>query len=170
ESLRIDPELRVWRLLAQSELPPILRQWIVARTPRLLVVSADTSVKVAAEALARAFFESAPRAIEAGAITNVKQPALIVGLHADVDTMLKRLDETRPATIAGKGSAQVWTIAATDKHPSLAVISARNVDALKALARMLPHYGSQSYLAFDGSQMIARGVWPAQTPVIPVGR
>jgi hypothetical protein len=44
------------------------------------------------------------------------------------------------------------------------------VDALKALARMLPHYGSQSYLAFDGSQMIARGVWPAQTPVIPVGR
>ena len=170
ESVRIDPDLRVWRLLAQSERPPILRQWIVARSPCLLVVSVDTSAKVAAEALARAFFESAPRAIEAGAMTNAKDPALIAGLHADVDAMLRSLGETRPAAIANKGSAQVWTIAATDKHPSLAVISARDVDALKALARPLPHYGSQSYLAFDGAQMIARGVWPAHAPVITVRR
>jgi aminopeptidase N len=170
ESLRIDPDLRIWRLLAQSELPPILRQWIVARSPRLIVVSADTSVNVAAEALARAFFESAPRAIEAGAITKVKEPVFIVGLHADVDAILKSFGEIRPAAIANKGSAQVWTIAATDRHPSLAVISARDADALKALARPLPHYGSQSYLAFDGAQMIARGVWPAQAPVITVRR
>ena len=170
ESLRVDPDLRVWRVLSRSELPPILRQWIVARSPRLLVVTADTSVKVAAEALAHAFFESAPRAIEAGAITTVKEPALIVGLHAEVDATLRSLGETRPATIAGKGSAQVWTIAATDKRPPLAVISARDADALKALARPLPHYGSQSYLAFDGAQVIARGVWPAQAPVITVRR
>jgi aminopeptidase N len=50
------------------------------------------------------------------------------------------------------------------------VISARDADALKALARPLPHYGSQSYLAFDGAQMIARGVWPATAPVIAVRR
>jgi len=37
ETLRVDPDLRVWRVLSRSELPPILRQWIVARSPRLLV-------------------------------------------------------------------------------------------------------------------------------------
>jgi hypothetical protein len=32
----------------------------------------------------------------------------------------------------------------------------------------LPHYGGQSYLVFDGSRMVARGVWPAAAHAVPV--
>ena len=35
EGVRLDPELRLWRALEREQLPPILRQWITARAPRL---------------------------------------------------------------------------------------------------------------------------------------
>jgi hypothetical protein len=42
------------------------------------------------------------------------------------------------------------------------VVAARDESALAALARPLPHYGRQSWLAFDGTTAIARGVWPSR--------
>jgi hypothetical protein len=50
------------------------------------------------------------------------------------------------------------------------VISARDEPSLQALLRPLPHYGSQSYLAFDGARLIERGAWPPATPAVPVTR
>src|SRR5690606_42075660 len=38
--VRLDPDLRLWRLPDASQLPPILRQWIVARAPRLVIADA----------------------------------------------------------------------------------------------------------------------------------
>ncbi len=35
EGVRLDPDLRVWRVLDRTQLPPILRQWVIARAPRL---------------------------------------------------------------------------------------------------------------------------------------
>ena len=39
DGVRLDPELHVWRVLDREQLPPILRRWIIARAPRLAVVS-----------------------------------------------------------------------------------------------------------------------------------
>src|SRR5690606_17590162 len=58
--VRLDPELRVWRTLAPGQLPPILRQWILARAPRLTIASGDAAVVEAAEALAARLVESPP--------------------------------------------------------------------------------------------------------------
>ncbi|HRI90115.1 MAG TPA: hypothetical protein PLS93_00515, partial [Accumulibacter sp.] len=52
----------------------------------------------------------------------------------------------------------------------VAVVSARDAAALSALLRPLPHYGSQSWLVFDGSRALARGVWPLVDPPVPVSR
>jgi len=155
QSVRLDHELRVWRLLEREELPPILRQWIIARSPALMRVSSVGA------ALAERFFESQFREVK----QPDGEPLLIIGLHADVDAALKRLNlPPRPATLDGKGTAQVWTIVGS----KIAVISAKDGPSLEALSRPLPHYGSQSWLAFDGARVIERGAWPPAPRVVPV--
>jgi hypothetical protein len=84
---------------------------------------------------------------------------LIIGLNNDVDGVLKQFGlPPRPAMLAGKGTAQVWTVQAS--ATPVAVISAKDEAALEALVRPLPHYGAQSYLAFEGARAIERGTWP----------
>ncbi|MBS1191673.1 MAG: putative aminopeptidase [Rhodocyclaceae bacterium] len=166
EGVRLDPDLRVWRFLEREQLPPILRQWIIAPSPRLAVASA--SLGDAAQSLAQRLFEAPARPIGLGDIDKSTDPLLLAGLHADVDAALARAGlPPRPARLAGRGSAQVWTIEREAGAP-LAVVSAQDADALQALLRPLPHYGSQSWLVFDGSRAVERGVWPAPGRLIPV--
>ena len=165
ESVRLDPEWRVWRLLERDELPPILRQWIISRAPRVAVVSPGAEFRHAAEALARRFFEMPAAMIEYEDAARGREPALIIGLKHDVDMVIAKLDLPPRPTIADRGSAQVWTIRRQEDRgpagPPVAVVSARDLEALKSLARPLPHYGAQSYLALEGDRVIERGVWPA---------
>ena len=91
-----------------------------------------------------------------------------MGLHAEVDAALARAGlPPRPAGLAGRGSAQVWTLNRETGAP-VAVVSARDADALRALLRPLPHYGGQSWLVFEGSRAVERGIWPAPGRLIPV--
>jgi hypothetical protein len=114
-----------------------------------------------------AIFERAPgKLAEAGLASALRgrEPVLIAGTHAEVDRALAAAGlPARPAQLAGRGTAQVWTVQGT---LPLAVISADNAAALGALQRGLPHYGGQSWLVFDKGQVIEKGVWPASLPVI----
>jgi aminopeptidase N len=67
-----------------------------------------------------------------------------------------------------KGSAQVWTVRQRGAKTPIALMSVNDAAALAALMQPLPHYGSQSYLAFDGRRVIVRGVWAAEVRTIPV--
>jgi len=168
EGVRLDPELRLWRRPAAEQLPPILRQWITARAPRLAQATTDGNVRTAAAALAQRLFENAPRPAALAELDRGNEPMLLAGLHEDVGAALASAGlPPRPAELAGRGSAQVWTVARAG-GAALAVVSARNAEALAALARPLPHYGGQSWLTFEGSRMLARGVWPAPGPLLPV--
>ncbi len=172
DGVRLDPQLRLWRMLAPEELPPILRQWILARSPRVAVASADSALREAALALAERLFERKPAVIShLQAALRDNEPILLAGIHAAIDTELARSGlPPRPATLAGRGSAQVWTIAAAPGRAPVAVVSVRDAPALRELRRPLPHYGSQSYLAFDGARAIERGIWPAAGKVHAVAR
>jgi hypothetical protein len=158
-AVRLDPELRVYRRLERDELPPILRQWFVARSPAVLFAS---SRKIGQD-LAQRLLESPYREVD-----KVEGEAvLIVGLHEAVDAALERLGlPPRPAMLAGKGTAQVWTVQGV--QTPVAVVSARDEAALAALLRPLPHYGSQSWLAFDGARVLERGAWPPAARTVPV--
>lgn len=165
--VRADPELRIWRMLERDQLPPILRQWYIARAPRLAIVSTSADVRDAADVLAQRLFETRPRAVPLDEL-NGATPFMLIGLHADVDAALARAGlPSRPPSLAGKGSAQAWTVSRSEGAP-LAVVSADNADALRALLRPLPHYGAQSWIVFDGSRAIARGVWPAPGKLVRV--
>jgi hypothetical protein len=170
DAVRLDPDLHLWRMLDREQLPPILRRWIIARAPRLSIVSADDDLKLAAQALAGRFFEVPAKTVSAAEIPNSSEPTLIVGLERDVNVTLARLGlPPRPAQLASRGTAQVWTVRSENGAP-IAVISARDAASLTALLRPLPHYGAQSYLAFEGSRAIARGIWPAPGRLIAVTR
>ncbi|MDX1373978.1 MAG: M1 family aminopeptidase [Burkholderiales bacterium] len=166
-SVRLDPDLRLWRALDPQTLPPILRQWILARAPRYSVVS--DNLRGAAESLAARLFEHPARRVDLADPGNT--PLLLVGTHADVDAALARLGlPARPAEIARRGSAQVWTVARAPGETPVAVISARDAASVAALERPLPHYGGQSFLAFDGRRALVRGVWPVRSPITAIAR
>jgi aminopeptidase N len=166
KSVRLDPDLRLWRMLDAGRLPPILRQWIVAREGRLLLVSGLPEVRAAATALASRVFEAPPREIALGEVRRAATPVLLAGLHAEIDAVLAAAKmPPRPSDPGRRGTAQVWTVPGI---PALAVISANDAEALRALLRPLPHYGSQSWLVFDGGRAIERGIWPMIDPPVPV--
>ncbi|HJV75627.1 MAG TPA: M1 family aminopeptidase [Noviherbaspirillum sp.] len=167
QAVRLDPELRVWRLLQREQLPPILRRWIVAGAPRLVHASQAADVRAAAKALAESLFEAPPQTIQINEASQGNEPVLLVGLHADVNTALARAGlPPRPARL-NRGSAQVWAFD-RGNGPPVAVISANDAASLRALMRPLPHYGSQSWLMFDGSRALERGVWPTPGRLVAV--
>jgi hypothetical protein len=132
-------------------------------------------VRIAAQALAQRFFETPAKQVNHIEAVRGPDPLLIIGLHREVDAVLSMLKlPGRPANLAGVGSAQVWTIRGENGGAligvPIAVISARDAASLTTLLRPLPHYGAQSYLAFDGSRAIERGVWAAPGRLVSVTR
>jgi aminopeptidase N len=156
----LDPDFRVFRRLAPEEAPPILRQ-VMLDSSTATVLLADGEAEAAARDLAQRLQEHAPRYLGRQAALPAA-PLLVVGLTNEVDRWLAANGlQPRPEALAGKGSAQVWT-QTRERGAPLAIVSAADAGALAALVRPLPHYGRQSFLAFDGARVIERGVWPGQ--------
>ena len=153
--LALDPDLRVLRRLARNEAPPILRGMMVAPAPGLAVLT--PALREPAEQLASRLFDH-PRG--AGA------PTLAIGVHADVDAWLARQRLSRPAEVAGKGTAQAWMV--PRGGAPLAVVSVRDAQALAALSRPLPHYGAQSFIVFEDRKAIEQGVWPSRPQTVRI--
>ena len=181
EGVALDPELRLWRLPEAAQLPPILRQWIVAAAPRLVVADALEEADAAgtgrggefaeaAQALAGRLFERPPAEEGLAALTAEGGPVLLVGSVPAVATALDRAGlPAQPLDMPAGGTAGVWTVQ-REAGPALAVIAAADPAALRALQRPLPHYGSQSWLVFDGARASARGVWQAPGRSVAVER
>ncbi|MEN9481461.1 MAG: hypothetical protein RLZZ298_2856 [Pseudomonadota bacterium] len=170
QSLRLDPEIRVWRRLEASQLPPILRQWMAASAPQLVNVARSAEANLAVNALSERFFEIKPKLHGADRLTaalNGKNPILLAGTHAEIDQALASAGlPARPANLSRAGSAQVWTV--PGKAFQLAIISSQDAAALNALQRGQPHYGGQSWLIFEQGRAINKGIWPASIPEITV--
>ncbi len=170
QSLRLDPDMRVWRRLQASQLPPILRHWMAGRSPQVVDVARGPEASQAVRQLTGRLFENTPKPLAPARLSNAlngKNPVLLVGTHAEVDQALAGAGlPARPASLAGKGSAQVWTVPGQPYR--LAVISGQDAPALSALQRGLPHYGGQSWLVFEQGRVIDKGIWPAGIPEITV--
>ena len=170
QTLRLDPEMRVWRRLEASQLPPILRQWMAASSPQLVNVARTSEANLAVTQLAGRFFEAKPKLLTPAQLSTAltgKAPVLLAGTHAEIDQALAGAGlPDRPTSLSGRGSAQVWTV--PGKPFPLAVISAQDATALNALQRGLPHYGGQSWLIFEQGRVIDKGIWPAGIPEIAV--
>ena len=161
-TLSIDPDFRVFRRLSEAEIPQILRQ--VTLDPRSVTVlaSQDSGVRAAARTLAERLMDNHVRLATDMQMPTNDDPVLVIGQADDVDRFLRQMNlPARPSSIDRRGTAQVWTAKLQTGKPLL-VISARDAGSLEALQRPLPHYGRQSWLVFDGSKAIDRGIWPAK--------
>lgn len=170
QQLRIDPDIRLWRQLAAEEMPPILRQWIGAPTPRLLVAASGDAAE-AGSTLAQRFFEAKPQSLSRQSLANSLVsggPIMIIGTHAEVAASLAAAGlPAGPAELSSRGTAQVWTLLRPSGAP-VAVISADDAKALQALVRPLPHYGGQSWLVFTGAKSVDRGIWPVSGVAVAI--
>lgn len=165
----LDPDFQLFRLLATEEATPVLREGMVNQSARTLLLSPpdSESYRIAFD-LVRSLQRREP--LLANKPSHVDQtPLVVAGLTQQVNDWLKQQHlPAMPQTIQDeKATAYAWAMRAPNGAVML-LISARDKDALLALRRSLPHYGRQSYLAYDGATVIRKGVWPAQSPVTKV--
>lgn len=163
--LVLDPGLMVMRRLAPDEAPAILRQVMVDAGTVTVLLPKTGDAREAAQSLAERIQDQAPKIIAADAKLP-PAPVLVIGLDGEINGWLASLGlPPRPEPVAGAGSAQSWTLKRADGG-TLAVVSARDAAALAAVARPLPHYGRESYVAFEGAKVILRGTWPVQPQTV----
>jgi hypothetical protein len=91
-------------MLDREQLPPILRQWVIARAPRIVQASTAGDVREAALSLAKRFFEAPPEEVPPDQLNRGREPVLLMGLHPDVGAALVRAG-LPPAAVWRRGSA-----------------------------------------------------------------
>ncbi len=159
--VEIDPEVRLFRRLHPEEIAPTLRQVMLDPNTRVAIAASDEPARSAALEVARAALESDVKLLDYGS-TQVRTPLLIVGVHAEVERLLGRLDLTQrsvPGAEAGTALAYAWR---TRGGQPYVVVAAADARELAALARPLPHLGGQSHVVFDAGRSTERGLWPVQ--------
>jgi aminopeptidase N len=164
-TLAVDPDFRIFRRLAPAEIPPIIRSVAFDAAATTVIAAGTAAARAAASAVAASVFGRAP-AIVAATEALPARPVLVVGTTAEVTALLaQRGLDGPPASLDTKGTARAWAARRSDGAP-LAVVAGNDAVALGAAARLLPHYGGQSFVVFDGSRVVERGLWePAASPL-----
>jgi len=152
--IALDPDYRLFRRLAPGEAPPILRDVTLNPATRLVIVGSEQDAACAL----------ADRLMDAGVQDGADDRTSPVAVIGTTDAVVKALADQHlppmPSELSSKGTARVWT-ARTDAGAGVLAIAADDRAALEALMRPLPHYGRQSYLVFQGRDVVERGVWPS---------
>lgn len=160
-ALHIDPAHDLFRRLLPGEAPPILRDVTLATNVATLIAAQDLAMNGVALQLAKRMLDTPMRLLQAEEAVPETTPLLLIGATREIEAFLSRHGLAGiPGELAGRGTSRVWTVHRRNDQPLL-VVAADTVQALQALLRPLPHYGSQSYLVFDGRRAIVKGTWPA---------
>ena len=165
-AVHIDPGHDLFRRLLAGEAPPILRDVTLAADALTVIAADEGAADKAARRLAERLLDTSVRLASDDPAALARAPLLIVGIAAQVEDFLATAGLGGvPDSLAGRGTARVWTVRRGNGGPLL-VVAADDVQALEALLRPLPHYGGKSYLVFDGRRAVATGIWPvAQSPL-----
>lgn len=160
KALEIDPDARLFRRLDANETPLVLRHVMLATRVGLTVASDDPAMAAAAQALAAGLVEGEVEVVERFSVPLFDKPLLIVGSGLKLGQTLAAAQlPATPESFSGRGEVRVWTARAVRGFPVI-VIEVDSAEALKAVSRRLPHYGSKSFLVFDGGEVVSKGVWP----------
>ena len=160
-ALHLDPEHDLFRRLLPGEAPPILRDVTLASNVATVVTAKDQAMRRVAQQLAERLLDTPVRLDLAVPNALKATPLLIIGATPEIEKFLAEHGLAGiPDNLVGRGTSRVWTAHGRNDHPLLAV-AADNIQALQALLRPLPHYGSRSYLVFDGRRAIEKGTWSA---------
>jgi hypothetical protein len=158
--LRIDPDFCLFRRLDPVEVPPILRSVAFDSKAPVVVADREPAVRETVRELAARFFERTPRVVNG----NERFPAgsvLVVGTeNAVADLLVREKLPPPPQGIAGRGTVRAWSAQRSDGGTVVAV-SAHDLSALREIVTLLPHYGGESFVVFQGRTAEDRGLLPA---------
>jgi aminopeptidase N len=158
-AVELDPEFRALRRLAPGEAPPIMTEVMIDPRAGYLVLEEGPAWRSAGALLVSRLLDAKPAA---PAAAPSRDSMVVFGTPEALDRWLAAQGlPAAPAELREQGSARAWTVARNGAKPVLAV-TARDAAALEALARPLRHYGRESWIAFEGSRALERGVWPAR--------
>lgn len=168
--VRVDPDFRVFRRLAPEAVPPRLAAVLAREEAGTIVIHPELATPAgnrAARRVGRALWDAEPEVVTGddqaqpapGSVRVVPLPAL--PRHWRALGAADELPEWPPGADA--------RIALGRSHPGAApflLVAVADPEALAALARPLPHYGSYGWLAFRGGERLARGRWPVTEPAL----
>ena len=124
----------------------------------LTVLSGDERLSAAARALAESWPDRPPGDVGASAAPG-RSARLVIGSMAAIDAWLAQ--HALPARTLD-GDVVAWAQRAP-AGGTLALVAARDADALSRASRSLPHYGAQGWVTLAQGRAAARGQWPATT-------
>ena len=157
----VDPNFDIFRHLLTGESPPILRDVFLARKVRTIILDADPAFRAAAIALAGRLLDTASVDVGDNQHRTLRPgPTLVIGADTSIAAFARRITSAElPNEVgASAGSSSAWAARTADGHP-LIFVRAKNAEALKALLRPLPHYGSQSFIVFEGRRAVRKDIW-----------
>ncbi|MGI9436152.1 MAG: M1 family metallopeptidase [Geminicoccaceae bacterium] len=168
-SVGIDQHHDLFRHLAADEAPAILRDVTLDQTALTVLATADDGdVNGIAHQLAARTLDTGVRVAELADDSINASPLMLIGLDKDVASVLSEIGIAPLANgLKDRGTARSW-VATRDEAPPVLVVEARDAEALGALLRPLPHYSRNSFIVFDGSKAIDKGVWPTGNNALKV--
>ena len=164
EKVRLDPDFRVFRRLPAASVPPTLRSVTFDPDAELVLLGDDEELHAAGRELAQRLVES--KTVFRIPSTTVITARIVIG-PPDAVAAARAMHPTEPAPPAVAGTTRIWASRGTDGVDWL-WIEAADAASLRAISRRLPHYGSRSYLVFDGTRAVDVGTWPVAAQWIAV--
>jgi aminopeptidase N len=159
-ALRIDPGYRLFRRLPIEEVAPIIRSLIVASNPVTVIADGSAEAVEAGRDISAGLLEAGGKFADLTTAMAASAPLLLVGTTRQVTDALNTAGlPSPPEQLAGRGTARVWMARYRGDIPLL-VVDGNDAEALRQTTAAILHYGSSSYLIFDGRKVIDRGVWP----------
>lgn len=183
-SVRIDPDLQLFRRIARSDMSPMLNLYVTDGR-RSLVAPPEASMQSSdpfKDLLARIAVQEANRLegertvqldaartgrpLPGGSILVLAGPGDSPAVHEAVTTCGGRIDVTEKGFVAdgrtyeGPGMALIASCRRTDEPGSVVtLLYGVTPQALPRVARLLFFYGWQSYVVFHEGAVVARGDW-----------
>lgn len=157
-AVKVDPRFETFRRLLPGENPPIFRDVTLSEQTVLVVASKSAAFAQTAYGLAGRLLERHPAVYELKRNEAPNTAMLIIGTTGEIDALRPRPDADIASRITSAGSARAWVEQQPNGHP-IFVVSANDTAALQAVLRPLPHYRGQSYVVFEGSRAIDKGLW-----------
>ena len=132
-ALHVDPGHDLFRRLLPDEAPPILRDVTLSAEAATVIAVGDEAGAAAARELAGRMLDAAGSEADVEDGLPGDAPLLLIGTTAEVEAALAAAGlEGTPASLAGRGTARVWTARRPGGQPLLAV-AADDTEALAAL-------------------------------------
>ncbi|WP_425403816.1 M1 family metallopeptidase [Hwanghaeella sp.] len=157
EHISVDPDFDLFRRLLPGESPPIMRDITLAQAIDAVVLGNDEAFNTVALKLVNRLSGKTVPAAEG----KPGRATIVVGKDDEIGRYAATYLAADVPTRVAAGSAAAWSFRSADGHPVL-LIRGKDAAAVEALLRPLPHYGSRSFVTFEGRRAQDKGVWKSE--------